>query len=132
MENSVPTDYELILSRRKTIGLTFERDSRLVVRAPEGTTSAQIQAVLDRKALWLYRQRRRSAATAALIVPMSLQPVIPGRGALQQSPPPLRRPSSFCNRNARSPRSFQRTATCPFFTCLNRGVQCTVSRYPGI
>ena len=60
MENSVPIDYELILSRRKTIGLTFERDSRLVVRAPEGTTSAQVQAVLDRKALWLYRQRRRS------------------------------------------------------------------------
>ena len=52
-------EYELILSRRKTIGLTFERDSRLVVRAPEGTTPAQVQAVLDRKALWLYRQRRR-------------------------------------------------------------------------
>jgi hypothetical protein len=74
------------------------------------------------------RQRRRLAAAAALIVPMSLQPAIPWRGALQQSPPPLRRPDSFCNSNARSPKSFQRTATCPFFACLDRGVQCNRRR----
>lgn len=53
-------DYQIILSPRKTIGLTVERDSQLVVRAPEGTTIEQIQAVLVRKALWLYRQRLRS------------------------------------------------------------------------
>ena len=51
-------DYHLILSRRKTIGLTVERDRRLVVRAPEGTTPEQVQAVLVEKALWLFRQRR--------------------------------------------------------------------------
>lgn len=53
-------DYQLIFSRRKTIGLTIERDNRLVVRAPEGTTSAQVEDVLARKALWLYRQRRHA------------------------------------------------------------------------
>ena len=58
-------DYHLILSRRKTIGLTVERDSRLVVRAPEGTTPAQVQAVLARKALWLYRQRRHAQRYSA-------------------------------------------------------------------
>jgi predicted metal-dependent hydrolase len=51
-------DYQLIHTRRKTIRLTVERDNRLVVRAPEGTTAAQIEDVLARKALWLYRQRR--------------------------------------------------------------------------
>lgn len=60
MEDPVAEKYELILSRRKTIGLTVERDSRLVVRAPEGTTDDQVQTVLVRKALWLYRQRRRT------------------------------------------------------------------------
>ena len=59
-EDDKSGQYELILSRRKTIGLTVERDSRLVVRAPEGTTAAQVQTVLARKALWLYRQRRRT------------------------------------------------------------------------
>ena len=53
-------DYQLILSRRKTIGLTVERDSRLVVRAPEGTTTEQVRAVLAQKALWLYRQHRHA------------------------------------------------------------------------
>lgn len=52
-------NYQLIHSHRKTIGLPIERDNQLVVCAPEGTTSAQIDAVLARKALWLYRQRRR-------------------------------------------------------------------------
>jgi len=60
MKDQATEEYELILSRRKTIGLTVERDSRLVVRAPEGTTAAQVQTVLVRKALWLYRQRRRT------------------------------------------------------------------------
>lgn len=53
-------DYQLIFSRRKTIGLTIERDNRLVVRAPEGTTLAQVQDALASKALWLYRQRRHA------------------------------------------------------------------------
>lgn len=60
MEDQILEQYELILSRRKTIGLTVERDSRLVVRAPEGTTAAQVETVLARKALWLYRQRQRT------------------------------------------------------------------------
>ena len=70
------------------------------------------------------RQRRPSVAAAALIVPMSLQPAIPRRVALQHGPPPLRWPDSFCNDNARSPRTFQRTVTCHLLACLSRGVQC--------
>ena len=65
-----------------------------------------------------------SAAAAALIVPMSLQPAIPRRVALQQSPPALRQPDSFQNANSRSPRNYQRTATCDSFACISRGVQC--------
>ena len=39
----------------------------------------------------------RSGFAPGLIVPMSLQPAIPRRVALQQSPPPLHQPESIVN-----------------------------------
>ena len=44
----------------------------------------------------------------ALIVPMSLQPGIPQRVALQQSPPPLPRPCPVCNGSSENATIFQR------------------------
>src|SRR5271170_7248180 len=49
------------------------------------------------------------------------QPGIPWRVALQQSPPPLPRPYSACNRGFRSPRKSQRTAHRDFSPCLTPG-----------
>src|SRR5271154_4000651 len=46
---------------------------------------------------------------------------IPWRVALQQSPPPLPRPYSACNRGFRSPRKSQRTAHRDFSPCLTPG-----------
>src|ERR1700676_4071268 len=42
---------------------------------------------------------------------MSFRQGIPWRVALQQSPPPLSLPTSFCNPKSRSSWSFQRTVT---------------------
>ena len=70
-------------------------------------------------------EARGSAATAT-IVPMSLQPAIPSRVALQQSPCPLRRSSTASlSILLYSPR--QRNVNCPYFPCLNTGVHSTAS-----
>ena len=58
----------------------------------------------------------------ALIVSMSLQPGIPRRVALQQSPPPLPRPRPVCNSSDESATIFQRTVLCLEFRRLSLGV----------
>src|SRR5882724_7474105 len=45
------------------------------------------------------------------LIGMSFRQGIPWRVALQQSPPPLPLPISFCHRKSRSPNSFQRMVT---------------------
>src|SRR5580693_9068235 len=53
---------------------------------------------------------------------MSSQLAIPGRVALQQSPPPFRQPSSECLTMATLATIRQRTATRPLLNCLRVGV----------
>lgn len=48
--------YEVVYSKRRTIGLTVERDNRVVVRAPEGTSSERIDKLIERKKLWLFEK----------------------------------------------------------------------------
>ena len=59
-----------------------------------------------REAIRMICIRRKGAAdsvTPRLIIPMSLQPAIPRRGALQQSSSPLHRPLRFCTNAALLP-----------------------------
>src|ERR1700687_131013 len=60
-------------------------------------------------------------AKPPLIVWMSFRLAIPWRVALQQCPPPLHQPATFCYDHLRSSTWFQRTATCPSFLCLTPG-----------
>jgi hypothetical protein len=69
------------------------------------------------------RQARRDATAAphpALIVPMSLRPGIPRRGALQHCPLALPRLSSDFYKTVVKASLLQRTATCPFFPGLTK------------
>ena len=43
-------------ARRRTIELSVERDGALVVRAPEGATTARLEAFIREKRGWLYRK----------------------------------------------------------------------------
>lgn len=47
-------DYEVIFSpRRRSLGITVERDGRIIVRAPEGTSRAVVQNVIESRARWI-------------------------------------------------------------------------------
>ena len=58
-----------------------------------------------------------------VIIAMSLQPAIPRQVALQQSPPPLRRPPPVCVDPTSETMKLQRAEKCPLFVCRRRGVQ---------
>src|SRR5208283_6034455 len=77
---------------------------------------------------------RRGVAAAKpplpLIVPMSFQPVIPGRVALQQCSPPLHRPTAVSVDPRSETINLQRTETRPYFSCLNHGVHRRLSPVP--
>jgi hypothetical protein len=62
------------------------------------------------------------SASPATIVPMSLQPAIPSRVALQQCPCPLRRSFTASLSILLLYSRRQRNVTCPYFPCLNTGV----------
>ena len=49
-------DYEIIYSKRKTLGITVERDSRVIVHAPEGMSAEKIEKAVDSKKLWLFEK----------------------------------------------------------------------------
>ena len=67
-------EYDVVFSsRRRTLGLTVERDRRLVVHAPTGTTPEQINQVLAQKKHWLraklaHPQKYPEAATVSTYV----------------------------------------------------------------
>jgi predicted metal-dependent hydrolase len=51
-------EYSVIYAARKTLTITVERDRSVVVRAPHGTPREKIDAVVERKKLWLYEKTR--------------------------------------------------------------------------
>lgn len=53
-------DYRVIYSKRKTIGLTVERDRSIVVRAPMGASDEAIRQAIEAKKLWLYEKVNHS------------------------------------------------------------------------
>lgn len=53
-------DYQIVYSKRKTIGLTVERDRSIVVRAPIGASEEAIRQAVEAKKLWLYEKVNHS------------------------------------------------------------------------
>jgi predicted metal-dependent hydrolase len=49
-------DYEVIFSKRSTIGITVERDRRVVVHAPQGARAEVISAAMERKRFWIWEK----------------------------------------------------------------------------
>ena len=51
-------DYDIIYSERRTIGVTVERDRRVVVRVPKEARPEAVAAVLERKRFWIWSKLR--------------------------------------------------------------------------
>jgi predicted metal-dependent hydrolase len=51
-------EYDVIYSNRRTIGITVERDRRVVVRAPKQVLSKAVAAVVEQKRLWIWNKLR--------------------------------------------------------------------------
>lgn len=51
-------DYEVIHANRKTIGITVERDRRVVVRVPQRATEHAIIAAIEGKRYWIWQKLR--------------------------------------------------------------------------
>ncbi|MCU0324719.1 MAG: M48 family metallopeptidase [Spirosomaceae bacterium] len=46
--------YQVIYSKRKTLGIFVERDKSIVVRVPEGTPKHTVDEVVNQKKAWIY------------------------------------------------------------------------------
>lgn len=47
--------YEVVRSKRTTVDIVIERDGRVLVRAPEAVTDERIDALVDDKRYWIYK-----------------------------------------------------------------------------
>ena len=63
------TEYEIVRSKRKTIGIHVYRDGRVVVRAPQRTPLAEIKRLVSLKEDWIVRKRAELAAQPAAPLP---------------------------------------------------------------
>jgi predicted metal-dependent hydrolase len=61
--------------RRKTLGITIERDGELVLTAPEGISVEEIERLTRQKGLWIYR---KLAEREFLIGPTREKEYVPG------------------------------------------------------
>jgi predicted metal-dependent hydrolase len=52
-EENIP--YELIRTPRRTADIVIEPDGRVIVRAPEDTSSEKIEDIIESKRLWIYK-----------------------------------------------------------------------------
>jgi predicted metal-dependent hydrolase len=48
-------EYELVRSPRRTADIVIEPDGRVIVRAPEDTTTERIEDMIESKRLWIYK-----------------------------------------------------------------------------
>jgi predicted metal-dependent hydrolase len=53
--------YELIFSKRKSIGITVYPDGRVIVRAPSNTPMPRIEEVIQERSAWILKHRKRFA-----------------------------------------------------------------------
>ena len=74
MKQDAPkTEYTLIRSARRTLGIEIAPDGTVIVRAPRMTPRRQIEALLRDKAEWIARAQARAAqrASAASAAPLT-------------------------------------------------------------
>ena len=77
--------FDVVLStRRRTMELSVERDGALVVRAPEGATSARLEAFIREKRTWVYR---KVAEKEALRHAVPVREYVSGEGFLTSAGP---------------------------------------------
>ncbi len=48
-------DYKVFRSDRKTADIVIERDGRVLVRTPEWVDDSQVEAIIDSKRYWIYK-----------------------------------------------------------------------------
>jgi predicted metal-dependent hydrolase len=48
--------YQIVYSRRRTLSVSVERDTSVVVRAPEGTSEGKIRRAVEARKLWLFKK----------------------------------------------------------------------------
>lgn len=48
--------YQLIRTKRKTLGLTIERDGKIIIRAPEDSPQKVIEDFFESKKFWIYKK----------------------------------------------------------------------------
>jgi len=65
--------YKLIRSKRKSLALSVDDEARLVVRAPLKLPQRDIEAFIERKALWITRRQKQVAEDAARFREFSLK-----------------------------------------------------------
>jgi hypothetical protein len=53
--------YDLVFTRRRTLGITVRPDLTVGVRAPAGTAPEEIEAVVKKRAAWILKQQRELA-----------------------------------------------------------------------
>ena len=71
---STPKISQIIRSNRKSFGLELTTDGRLIVRAPQHATQAQIRAVVDQKAGWIAKAQKRLASQYPDLKPKTFTP----------------------------------------------------------
>jgi hypothetical protein len=54
MGDKMVISYNLVYSKRKTMGLIVDRDRSIVVRVPQGVTKEEIENFIERKKYWIY------------------------------------------------------------------------------
>lgn len=54
--------YELVRTRRKTLGITVHRDGRVTVRAPQNSALRAIETIVRQKEDWILSKQRQFAA----------------------------------------------------------------------
>lgn len=71
---NVAHDFQIIRSNRKSFGLEVKPDGRLIVRAPQSASQAQIKAVVAQKADWIAKTRARLTAHSVQYLPKTFTP----------------------------------------------------------
>ena len=73
MSQPIPVDY-LIRSHRKTVALIIRPDGSLEVRAPQRTSLAEIQKIIQEKANWISRSRAKILAKPNVSIGVPIKP----------------------------------------------------------
>jgi len=78
MKHSPPTKppeiSEIIRSNRRSLSLEVKPDGRLIVRAPQSATQAQINAIVTKKAAWIQKAKAKLALKYSELKPKTFFP----------------------------------------------------------